>query len=497
MDESQPADRIARLEAQLDEARRSRSELEMALRRLGSDMDRLFTRYRSERAWWLMLRIRKAYALLCRDGVRGWRHFFRWAFTGFSGDDLEAYELPVPHLANYWPGNGNAPVPSTAEPARAGAFDVVILPVIDFNYRVGRPQHLAVQLAQKGHRVYWISPTPGPVRADAPPYSIVPIRTNLLEVHLTGEALNLHGGPPPEAVRAALSGALDRLCHEERIQAPCVIVQFPFWRETALALRNSHGGCVVYDCMDDWSHWSTEPRIGAWGLAQEQLLSAECDVLTVSAAALQERYEALGLRPALIRNGVDFDWFTQPQNTSPLQGIASPVIGYYGSIAPWFDVQLMAQVAARRPAWSFVLIGQVHGTDVGALKACPNVHLLGERPYRELPAFLESFDVAVIPFRVNELIRSVDPVKVYEYLSRGKPVVATRMPELRACRNLIAFADTPDAFVTAIEEALADPELGRVERIGFARENTWSKRAEQLETAVAAALSHAGTQVRN
>jgi GT2 family glycosyltransferase len=142
-------------------------------------------------------------------------------------------------------------------------------------------------------------------------------------------------------------------------------------------------------------------------------------------------------------------------------------------------------VATRRPQYSFVLIGEVSVNDIGRLKALPNVHLLTERLYRDLPGYLRQFDVCTIPFQMNQLTRAVDPVKVYEYLSQGKPVVSVPLSDLASLSELLYFAEGAQQFASQIDCALAesDDSLQR-KRVSFAAENTWASRVEALDRAV-------------
>src|SRR5260370_30703031 len=132
------------------------------------------------------------------------------------------------------------------------------------------------------------------------------------------------------------------------------------------------------------------------------------------------------------------------------------VIGFYGAIADWFDLELMTQVARLRPQYSSVLIGQVHLADISQLKALPNTYLLGEKPYSELPAYLRQFDVCTLSFRMNRLTQSVNPVQVYEYLSQGKPVVSVPLPELAPLSELLYFGSGPEEFASQLDPALAE-----------------------------------------
>jgi glycosyltransferase involved in cell wall biosynthesis len=136
----------------------------------------------------------------------------------------------------------------------------------------------------------------------------------------------------------------------------------------------------------------------------------ESDLLIVTSRELRETF---GKDAEIIPNAADFDFFhNAPGGTGGSACLATdPIVGYYGAIAEWFDLDLMAEVAASRPQYSFVVIGEVTLDRIGKLKNLPNVHLLGEKPYRELPGYLRQFAVCTLPFRMNRLTRAVDPVK--------------------------------------------------------------------------------------
>ncbi len=157
-------------------------------------------------------------------------------------------------------------------------------------------------------------------------------------------------------------------------------------------------------------------------------------------------------------------------------------MGYYGALAEWFAPELIEAAATAHPEWNFVLIGLNSGADLRPIGRLKNVHLLGERSYAALPDYLHRFDVATIPFKLNDLTRATDPIKFYEYLSAGKPVVAVDLPELRRHEKLFYRADGPEDFTRKLEAAMGerDPDLVAA-RISVARANTWDDRAASLD----------------
>ena len=144
----------------------------------------------------------------------------------------------------------------------------------------------------------------------------------------------------------------------------------------------------------------------------------------------------------------------------------------------------MADLARQRPNWTFVLVGPV-GIDTSRVQALPNVRLLGPRPYADLPAYLSAMDVGLIPFKRNEVTFHADPIKAYEYLAAGLPVVATDMPALRRLTHVLSLAASPDEFLSNLTSALAaGRDSGNAERRAEAQRHSWTGRFERFEALI-------------
>ena len=461
--------------------------------------------YRSQRAWKAMLLLRKAYTLFHRSKPE----FFKWALGLLAGraGNLEEYELTFPSLANYFPpamrrswmgeSNGAAGAAGEAVPASdAGAapehppqsnrYDILILAIIDFDFRFQRPQQIAAEFARQGHRVFWVSPTRFLPPSSPEAYRTVPLRDNLWEIHLRSRQPDIYLGELNDEHIEAMTGSFERFYREWGVAEHCLMVQLPFWRRLALRLRMMYGAKLLYDCMDDWE---TFENLGGFNVSQEKLLVTESDVLTVTGAELERKFRAQGLDPVLARNGADYQFFAAAGPSDLLAGVPQPIVGYFGAIADWIDLDLVYATAKARPQYSFVLIGQVFGRDVSALESLPNVRLLGNQPYANIPAFLYHFRVCLIPFLLNQVTKATDPVKLYEYLSQGKPVVATDMAELSQCGDLLYIGKDAEDFARKVDLAVAEEdEKLREQRIRFAKENTWTSRVEQIDAAVCRAF---------
>ncbi len=365
--------------------------------------------------------------------------------------------------------------------------DILYFPINPWGFRFQRSEQLLRQVAGSGQRVYHIEITQSgnnPDRRLASP-QVVKVDSNLYQVRLElGGGLNLYQKVLSQDVIDALLWNLDQLRQWEMIDDAICMVAFPGWAPLTERLRAEFGYRIVYDCMD---HHRGFGNIAETILALEEGLVASADLLVVSSQVLYDTHSSRNSNTVLIRNAADFDHFHAPTNTGVLGAIPKPIIGYYGAISSWFDVGLIEATARRRPDWHFVLIGHSLGAELGALALLPNVHFMGEQPYTSLPGYLAAFDVCCIPFRLNDLTRATDPVKFYEYLCSGKPIVSVRLPELADYADCVYFADSPDEYVEAISKGLAerDDRLA-LRRIDLGRRNTWEARYADLAQAIEA-----------
>lgn len=269
---------------------------------------------------------------------------------------------------------------------------------------------------------------------------------------------------------------------------------FPSFWQYALTwnlpfLRGFEPPNLIYDYVDELNAFGGDRRILEFdhrnALVQAQLVLATSQKLL--AQARQVRTDAL-----FCPNGVDYAHFapcrtlavgTPPADWAARVPAEKPVAGYYGALARWFDYQLLDELAQKRPEITFVLIGSDHDQTLassGVLRR-PNIVYLGVKPYAALPDYLRFFDAAMIPFKLNDITHATSPLKLFEYMAAGKPVVLTPMEE--SCRYPgVLVAATADEFSQKLDEAFTLAHSAPyIEKItGQAQQNTWTMRAEQI-----------------
>jgi len=244
----------------------------------------------------------------------------------------------------------------------------------------------------------------------------------------------------------------------------------------------------VYYCVDEWA---TFPGIDKQTLVNlERQLLERVDVTFTTSLALAEKKRVHCPATYLAPHGVDYAKFataldegvTVPADLARLPG---PKVGFFGTLRDFLDYELIAHVAKARPDWSIALIGQDLSAGTQLIKGLPNVHLLGQKKHDELPGYCKGFDVGLIPYRIDDDVKFINPLKLREYLSAGLPVVSTDMPEVQPYAHLCHIAKTGDEMVAAIEKALTEGTLDqRAARCESMKTETWQARVASVTRTV-------------
>jgi glycosyltransferase involved in cell wall biosynthesis len=246
---------------------------------------------------------------------------------------------------------------------------------------------------------------------------------------------------------------------------------------------------LIYYCVDEYTAFTGATD----GLKRiEDDLFRRADLVVVSAEKLLESKQHLNPNTHIIRHGTDWDHFRtalDPATKIPadIADLPRPIIGFHGLLADWVDYELIKKVAEHFSHGSVVLVGKTSvdaEQKIKTLDGVANIHMLGRKPYADLPAYCKAFDVALNPFAINELTLAANPLKVREYLAAGLPVVSTDIPEVRILDDVLVGVDHDD-FIRKIEHAIAAPRP-REEVSHRIRHESWESKVEELRTLLSA-----------
>ncbi len=258
--------------------------------------------------------------------------------------------------------------------------------------------------------------------------------------------------------------------------------QIPYKTEYVPMLKEL-GYKIVYDMVDEVAEFKGSPSYFSSG---EGYLLKNADVVLTTAKPLYERAKKYNKNVLLVPNGVEYPHFVKARSNLPrpadMPKSKKPVVGYYGAIWNWFDINLLEYLARKRPNYNFVLLGTLYPAYKHRIARLENVHYLGEKPYFELPNYLSHFDAATIMFRESKLTKSVNPVKVFEYLAGGKPVVSTYLSELNGFPE-VTLAHDKEEFLAALDKTIGHkPDLNTID--AFLKDKTWDARFNSARKAL-------------
>lgn len=299
-----------------------------------------------------------------------------------------------------------------------------------------------------------------------------------------------HGTSPDDSLRLQRQ-LLDEFMQRERIG------EFIAWYYTPMALLFSdhlRPRLTVYDCMDELSaFWGAPPQL----LEQEKRLMSRAGLVFTGGYSLFEAKQNRHPHVFAFPSSIDFAHFSVARRPQPdptdQRSLPHPRIGFGGVIDERFDYKLLGELAERRPDWHFVLIGPTVKINKALLPHGPNVHYLGMKAYKELPAYFSNWDVAMLPFALNDSTRFISPTKTPEYLAAGLPVVSTPIRDVvrtYGTEGFVQIADTADSFETAIDLALRGKHPGNWLAIdAFLAENSWDRTWNEMNRLIVAQMS--------
>jgi glycosyltransferase involved in cell wall biosynthesis len=255
----------------------------------------------------------------------------------------------------------------------------------------------------------------------------------------------------------------------------------------------------IYHCVEEFAAGTAGLKRQTISALEAKLLR-EADLIIFSAMINYINKRFLNPRSYRISHGADTVLFGRALDPAlpphpAIAAIPHPIAGFLGNITDRFDVSLLVEVVHRLPDWQFVFVGQVYpqSVDISPLQRLPNTHFLGKYPFVETPALVKGMDVCLLPNVDDERGRYRSPLKLYEYLAAGKPVVSSRQPEAREFGDVVYLAATPADFVEQITRALADdgPER-RQQRLAIAGQHSWDLRVDEMERVMRGLLETQG-----
>lgn len=379
--------------------------------------------------------------------------------------------------------------PGPDRPEIVEGENIICIALYGWNTLWSRVQPLMSLLADHGNNVLFVEPiTSLPTRVLVPEYREV--QTGLT-TRVTQVQPGLHVLTPPMLLpfasrselvcklnQTVLRRILLRWQSKLNLHDPILWTYSPY---TVHLFGKLGEKLTVYDCTDERT---ANPLVGREHIGRlETALIRRADLVFVTAKGLLERKSPLNPNTFLAPNGVHFQYFARAWSTTlevpaDAEGLPHPIIGFVGAIAYWIDLNLIEFVAEAKLDWTIVMIGPVRaGVDVAGLSTMPNVHFLGKKDWRRLPNYLQIFDVCISPFKLDDPItETANPLKVYEYLAAGKPVVSVDMPEIRGLDSVLYIASSYEDFVRQLELALQENDPGAAHaRIEVGRQYDWER----------------------
>jgi len=292
--------------------------------------------------------------------------------------------------------------------------------------------------------------------------------------------------------RMMIKSQVKKICRDYKISKPIIWCVLPHVADVLDSVENK---CSVYYIVDEFEEMPGVNKL--FISSMDKTLCEKSDVVFVTSEPLYEKKSYLGKKLHINKHGVDYEHFNSainkdlpvPKNISNLK---SPIIGFFGLIEEWIDLELIRNLAAQHKEWTFLMIGRV-AVDYSAFDDINNVHFIGSVNYEELPNYAQVFDVSLIPVVTNELIRNFNPLKLREYLAMGLPVVTAEFPELSDFKEYIYSSDSHAQFEKDIIKALKEDSVEkRLKRAESVADSSWENRYKNVRSIVLKAIEDKG-----
>lgn len=362
-------------------------------------------------------------------------------------------------------------------------MNIICFSHLRWNFVYQRPQHLFTRFA-KHHTIYFIEEPLFHENDDS--YSIAIATENIFVIT---PYLNNNSNTDSVARQAAL---LNKLIAEQQIK------QYVCWYYSPMALQFSdhlHPSLIVYDCMDELSAFKFAPP----ELKQiEQQLFNKADIVFTGGYSLYHAKKNLHKNIYPFPSSIEKEHFAKARyfNDEPpdQKNIPYPRLGFFGVIDERFDIDLIKEVAAKKPEWNFVFIGPVIKIDAAFLPRAKNIFYLESKSYTELPHYISGWDIALIPFIINESTRFISPTKTPEYLAAGKPVISTPITDVvnpYGEKKLVSIINSAEEFIAAADVIIQNKNKSEwlKNADAFLSDNSWDNTFDKMNSIIKKTLA--------
>jgi len=261
-----------------------------------------------------------------------------------------------------------------------------------------------------------------------------------------------------------------------------IILMYPL---DYLLLPSNTSALIVYDCLDKMDSFvKNNNSILKLMNKTERELVENADLVTCSSEALKSYLNKYREKITVIKNGVDLELFEKIslQNMDTIKQSTSYKLGFIGAIAEWVDIDFIKKIANKMPKMQFYFIGPLISYNSREIENGKNIFYLGVKPHKEVPLLIKNLDICLFPFKISDISKYSNPIKIYEYLALGKPVIARYWPELKKeFGDLIYYYNNEEEFIELINSIFKKETKEKIiERRKFAELNSWSNRIKEF-----------------
>ncbi|MCU7904537.1 MAG: glycosyltransferase [Candidatus Thiodiazotropha sp. (ex Epidulcina cf. delphinae)] len=351
-------------------------------------------------------------------------------------------------------------------------------------------QHIFKQITKK-HPVLWVNT----IGTRNPKLNIYDLKKALIKIKkmlFMRRTKNTHNDNNPTVIQPimlpffslpgiksfnkySLQKAVSNSMKKNAINNPIMVITAPNAHEYIGSFGEK---CSVYYCVDDYSEWP--------GLNQEEVVKMEsaliqkCNIFFATSDLLYNKISKTNKKVKLLTHGVDLEFYSKKNLPTHelLKDIPRPQVGYFGLFDDRSDKELIKSLSLKMPDISFIITGSID-TDIRDLRSISNIHFTGSVPYKELPQIISSWDICMLPYRINELTNAIQPLKIKEYLASGKPIISTPIKEVKALEKYVHLAETPDHWRKTIQKILrTGPDDKALNRNDFLKPESWERKAD-------------------